>query len=289
MRTGRSGLLTVTAAWPTPKPTGECRRGDSTVRSHHRCPAQFREDGPWRVMVAAYRRFMDDLMSRKWNDATRTLRRLDPNHLISFRQGNLPPIDFTLTATPKHVDFFAMEGYDFTPDMTAAANAAGFINRYIHFVTKGKPYLWSEFGNSVWDRLGMRPGENEMASQAQRHELIYRQALETGANGASPWWLAGGYRVSEKSDYGILNPDGTLRPSGRLLQQYAALLQKPRTYPEADTWFTMDRDTHSGGHWHTAYNEGAEAFKAARPLKATSWAFARRAQGRLRRTRRWWP
>ena len=31
----------------------------------------FREDGPWRVLMAAYRRFMDDLMSRKWNQAQR--------------------------------------------------------------------------------------------------------------------------------------------------------------------------------------------------------------------------
>ncbi|MEK7405484.1 MAG: carboxypeptidase regulatory-like domain-containing protein [Acidobacteriota bacterium] len=223
---------------------------------------QFREDGPWRVMVAAYRRFMDNLMSRKWNDATRTLRRLDPNHLVSFRQGNLPPIDFTLTATPKHVDFFAMEGYGFKPDATGT-NAAGFINRYIHFTTKGKPYIWAEFGASVWDRAAMRAGENEIAYQGTCHELIYRVGLEAGANGASPWWLAGGYRVSENSDFGILNPDGTLRPSGQLLQQYAALFKTPRTYPEADTWFTMDRDAHSGGHWHIAFNEGARAFKEA--------------------------
>ena len=220
---------------------------------------QFKEDGPWRVMVAAYRRFMDDLMSRHWNDATQTLRRLDPNHLISFRQGNLPPIDFTLTATPKHVDFFAMEGYEFTPD-AKGANAAGFVNRYIHFATNGKPYLWVEFGANAWNREAMQPGEKEIAYQGQCNELIHRVAFETGANGAAPWWLAGGYRISEKSDFGILNPDGTLRPSGRLLQEYAARFKTPRSYPQSDEWFTMDRDFHSGSHWRMAYNEGAEAF-----------------------------
>jgi beta-galactosidase GanA len=224
---------------------------------------QFREDGPWRVMVAGYRRFMDDLMSRHWNDATRKLRRLDPNHLVSFRQGALPSFDFTFTATPKHVDFFAMEGYSFRPDAKGTNNTVGFINRYIHFMTKGKPYLWAEFGASAWDRATMRAGEKEITNQGQYHELIYRLAFETGANGVSPWWLAGGYRVSEKSDYGILNPDGTLRPSGALLQTYAALFKTPRSYPIPDTWFTMDRDAHSGGHYRIAYNEGAQAFKEA--------------------------
>ena len=223
---------------------------------------QFKDDGPWRVMVSAYRRFMDDSMSRHWNNVRRTINQLDPNHLISFRQGNLPPVDFTLTATPKHVDFFAMEGYGFAPT-TKGTNAAGFVNRYIHFTTKGKPYLWVEFGADAWDRETMQPGEKQIENQGQCHELIHRVAFETGANGSAPWWLAGGYRISEKSDYGVLNPDGTLRPSGRLLQEYAARFKTPRSYPKADEWFTMDRDFHSGSHWRIINNEGASAFGAA--------------------------
>jgi hypothetical protein len=245
-------VASAEADWGVPAP-----RLDGRVTSPTN--EQFKEDCPSRVMVAAYRRFMDNLMSRKWNNVTRALRRLDPNHLVSFRQGNLPPWDFTLTATPKHVDFFAMEGYGFKPG-AQGTDAAGFINRYIHFTTKGKPYLWVEFGASAWDRAAMQPGEKEIAYQGQCHELIYRVAFETGANGASPWWLAGGYRISEKSDYGILNPDGTLRPSGALLQQYAARFKTPRSYPKPDSWFTMDRDAHSGGHWRVAFNEGSEAF-----------------------------
>jgi len=251
-------LANAEANWGVPAP-----RLDGRVTSPTN--EQFKEDGPWRIMVAAYRRCMDNLMSRKWNDATRTLRRLDPTHLVSFRQGNLPPWDFTLTATPKHVDFFAMEGYGLKPDETGKATA-GFINRYIHFATRAKPYIWIEFGSSVWDHAKMQPTETALVHQSQCHDLIYDTALETGANGAVPWWLAGGYRVSEKSDYGILNPDGTLRPSGALLQQYAALFKTPRSYPKPDTWFTMDRDAHSGAHYRAAYNEGAKAFKEATAL-----------------------
>jgi hypothetical protein len=223
---------------------------------------QFSKDGPWRVMLCAYRRFMDDLMSRKWNDASRKLRRLDPNHLVSFRQGNLGAFDFTLTATPKHVDLIAMEGYSFLPG-EVGPNAAGFVNRYLHFTTRGKPFFWVEFGSSAWDQREMRPTDEKLASQARSHELVYRAALENGANGTSPWWYGGGYRVCEQSDFGILNQDGTLRRSAELLRDYAPRFRARPGYPAADTWFTMDRDAHAGSHWYVAFNDGAKAFKAA--------------------------
>ncbi len=235
------------------------RRGDQVTSPSG---DQLREDGPWRVMVAAYRRFMDNLMSRYWNDAVRKLRRIDPNHLISFRQGNLPSFDFTLTATPKHVDFFAMEGYSFRPGTSGEATA-GFINRYIPYATKGKPYLWIEFGSNVWDRNTMQVTPETIEAQAAAHEMIYRLALSGGANGAAPWWWAGGYRVSERSDYGIINPDGTLRPSGRLLEEYARRFRAPRTALRPDVWFTLDRDAHSAAHYRAARHEGAAAFQKA--------------------------
>ncbi|MEN6535735.1 MAG: hypothetical protein ABFD89_18875, partial [Bryobacteraceae bacterium] len=249
-------IANAEADWqvPTPRLNGRVTSPSSK---------QFREDGPWRVMVAAYRRFMDDLMSRKWNDTTRTLRRLDPNHLISYRQGNLSSTDFTLTATPKHVDFFAMEGHNFKASVPSATEAAGFTNRYIHFATKGLPYFWVEFTADVWNSATMLPDENKFAYQIQCHEIVYREGLENGAKGGAPWWLIGGYRVNEKNDQGIINPDGTLRPSGRLLQQYAALFKKSGTYPEADTWFDFDRDRHSGGLFHLVFDEGAKAYKEA--------------------------
>jgi len=241
--------------WGVPAPR---RDGQVTAPSD----TQFSKDGPWRVMVCAYRRFMDNLMSRSWNDVSRKLRQLDPQHLLSFRQGNLPAFDFTLTATPKHVDFFAMEGYGFAPGDTGP-NAAGFINRYIHFATRGKPFLWVEFGANAWDLAAMQPTPSKLEGQRASSEVIYRAALENGANGAAPWWWAGGYRVGERSDFGILSADGTLRPSGELLRDYAPQFRARAGYPPADTWFTLDRDAHAGGHWWLAFHDGAQAFRAA--------------------------
>jgi len=224
---------------------------------------QMREDGPWRVMVAAYRRFMDDLMSAKWNAAVRRLRRLDPHHLISFRQGNTLPQDFTFTATPKHIDFICPEGYAI-PHSDLGYNAACFITRYVHFTTRGKPILWAEFGRSVWDHRRMAPDPSAYAGQGAYHELFYRVCLDSGANGTAPWWWPGGYRVNERSDFGIIDPDGAPRPAALLVRKYGPKLRADRPWPEPQEWFIIDRDAHPGGYWYVAFHDGAEAWSRAR-------------------------
>ncbi len=224
---------------------------------------QMREDGPWRVMVAAYRRFMDDLMSAKWNAAVRRLRRLDPNHLISFRQGNTLPQDFTFTATPKHIDFICPEGYAI-PHSEHGYNAACFITRYVKFTTRGKPVLWAEFGRSVWDRAAGKPNTGAYAEQADYHELFYRACVDSGATGTAPWWWPGGYRVNERSDYGIIDPDGTPRPAAMLIRDYAKRLKARRPLERPIEWFTIDRDAHPGGYWYVVFNEGAAAWAQAK-------------------------
>jgi len=69
--------------------------------------------------------------------------------------------------------------------------------------------------------------------------------------------------VSEFTDLGLINPDGTMRPATKVMKKYIDLFKKPRTYPEADTWVTVDRDSHSGGNRQVIFNEGAEAYKKA--------------------------
>ena len=237
----------------------EARRRDGKVTSPS--TRQMKQDGPWRRMVAAYRRFMDDLMSRLWNRARQRILSIDPNHLITNRQGNILPQDFTLTATAKHVDFFCPEAYAI-PHAEAGYHAAGFFNRYTHFVTRGKPIVWIEYGQSIIGRTpDYAPGTREAKQkQADYHEMFYRIALEAGANGTAPWWWPGGYRVGEQSDYGVINPDGTPRPAGELIREYSSRLRTPRPYPAPGNWITIDRDAHPGGYWHITFNQGAEAY-----------------------------
>jgi len=222
----------------------------------------FREDGEWRVMMAAYRRFMDNLTSRLWGRANRRLRELDPNHLVSFRQGNTLPHDFALSGPVRHIDFICPEGYSIH-DTDEGEDAIGFITRYVDFTTHGKPVVWSEFGQSVWDAARMAPDAGAVERQGRYSARFYRAGLAAGAVGTVPWWWVGGYRVNENSDYGIIAPDGTERPAAKLIREYGPRFQTPREKPQPQAWFEFDRDAHAGGYWRAAFNEGAAAYRAA--------------------------
>ncbi len=222
----------------------------------------FIEDGAWRVQMAAYRRFMDNVTSRAWNRATRALRALAPHQLISFRQGNTLPYDFALTGPVRHIDFICPEGYS-VPHTDVGEDAIGWLTRYVDATTGGKPIIWSEFGKSIWDGTRMESDPGIAETQGAYQERFYRTGLAAGANGTAPWWWTGGYRVGERSDYGIVSPDGTERPSARLLRDYAPKYHAARAKPVVDTWMVYDRDAHAGGYCRAAFHEGAAAWRAA--------------------------
>ena len=232
---------------------------DENSKIIHPSDEQFKKDGQHRTMVSAYRRFMDDFMSKKWNIAMQKLRQFIPNQLISYRQGNTLPHDFTITATAKHVDFFCPEGYAIQGGENGF-NTACFLSRYIDFTTRGKPIIWSEFGVSVWDRKTQTPNKQRIDYQTEYNEMFYKVVLETGCNGIAPWWWPGGFREGEYSDYGLLNLDGTPRPSIKILEKYAPLMKTPRNRPKADEIVTIDRDGHSGGYWYLAFYKGKDQY-----------------------------
>ncbi|MBQ9445122.1 MAG: hypothetical protein IJU61_00920, partial [Victivallales bacterium] len=227
---------------------------------------QLRMDGDWRIYVAAYRRFMDDVTSQMWNVATRKMRALAPNQLMSFRQGNTLAHDFALTGPVKHMDFICPEGYAI-PNNENGYNAAAFITRYVHFASGGKPIIWAEFGKSIWDAQAVDISDAALKGCTDYHDLFYRMVIDSGANGTAPWWWSGWYRVGERSDFGIANPDGTPRPMATMLKKYAPLMKAERVYDEGEVPFMVDRDAHAGGYWYMAFNTGRDAYKAAREQK----------------------
>ena len=251
-------LSNAEADWGVPVP----RSASGKITSP---PArQFEEDGPWRIMMAAYRRFMNDLMNRQYNDTYRTLRELDPNHLISYRQGNLPPTDYTLTSTLKHVDFFSMEAYSFPPKSNGV-NKVGFVNRYLSYALKEKPFMWNEYGyGGPWGKHTRHLDGEDIVYQYEYVDMVNSEAYKNGANGIAPWWFPGGLRASEKTDFGITTPEGTLRPSGESVKKYGELYRTdPPSRPVPDKWFTIDMDAHSGGLWYITNNPGADAYEMA--------------------------
>ena len=222
---------------------------------------QFKNDGDHRVFVAAYRRFMDDHTAKLWQRAVDRLRKLDPNHLVTNRSGNIHAYDNGFSGPVKALDFLSPEGYTISHDRVGEG-AIGFSTRLIDYYSSGKPIIWSEFGMRV-NASGYLPNAGMVEKYARYNELFYHRGLEAGAQGFAPWWWPGGYRVNERSDFGITNVDGSLRLPGQLTKDYAKRVQTPRDRRVGNVAFDFDPDKHAGGYPALVFGVGSEAYLAA--------------------------
>jgi len=204
---------------------------------------QLRTDGPWLKMVAAYERCADDVISRRYAAVIRRIRALDPNHLISARSASQPSwthwFAYDLVSCGKHFDFSSPEGYGLQPD------EAGFTTAYARYAGSGKPVFWAELGSSIYpyDATGQKA-----KLQADLCEGFAKMLIDSGASGMAVWWSVGGYRVDERSDFGIIAPDGTPRPSAVALRKLASRVTSPRPQRPPTLWITVDRDLHAAGY-----------------------------------------
>jgi hypothetical protein len=222
---------------------------------------QILNDGEHRVMVAAYRRFLDDLTSDCYGRWARAVHEVDPRHLIGARSGyggtGQPGIDpqmpFDLLSGARHLDFISPEGYGLGGPWESFEQG-GFTAEYARYAGSGKPVFWAEIGLSV------HPGASpeQLGAQRQLYEHLYRMVLWSGASGSAGWWFPGGFRVGENSDYGIMDPDGSPRPSALEARKWAErVAQYPGPTPP-NTWIAIDRDLHPRGYsqvWLTHRDE----------------------------------
>ena len=193
---------------------------------------------------------MDDVTSEMWNSAVRKIRQISPLQLVSFRQGNTLPHDFALTGPIKHLDFICPEGYSFQ-SIDNVTYAAGFITRFIDFVSRGKPIIWSEFGRSCWDAATQSTNRDSFDSVADYHEAYYKMVLESEANGTAPWWWSGGYRVNERATTeSQIGRHANRQPtsSSNTLQNSSSRDTDKRTNPLTTTVTSTLVDT---GTWHS--------------------------------------
>ncbi|MBI4559874.1 MAG: hypothetical protein HY706_19975 [Candidatus Hydrogenedentes bacterium] len=197
---------------------------------------------PHRVMVAAYRRFADDLISRRYREVIRLARKIDATHLFGARTGYggtgtpgvVTQMQFQLTSGAAHLDFVSPEGYGYGPMNIADA---AFVNQYARWAGNGKPTFWAEFGLSVW-----KGGEPALKQQGELYTAFAEMAQRTGADGWAGWWYPGGYRVDENSDYGIIAPDRTPRPSAEVLRHTAASFREGSGALTPGEPIVVDRD-----------------------------------------------
>jgi len=211
---------------------------------------QLNKDGPWRVFVAAYRRFWDDEISKRYLAVRNTIRKIDKKHLICARSGYggtgslwaAQFFPFDLASGAKHLDFTSPEAYALGGDRLGFLKG-GLITIYGRHVSAGKPVFWAEYGTSVWPKCD----EEAFERARQYYENMLYMTLRSHANGSAGWWWPGGFRQGENSDFGIINPDGTPRPAALEILKAAVEFLKPREIPKLDIFFAYDRDSYVTG------------------------------------------
>ncbi|MHB1458862.1 MAG: beta-galactosidase, partial [Armatimonadota bacterium] len=220
---------------------------------------QLMQDGVWRIYVAAYRRFWDDEVSKGYRLVREHLRTLDARHLLGAKSGwagtgsmwAVAGFQVDLLSGAKHLDFISPEAYNLNggPDDFLKG---GLSTAYSRAVSGGKPVFWAEFGSPTGANIPAMKYSGyslEMLDdQVQYFRNTIRMVYDISANGATAWWWPVGYRVDEKSDYGIVNPDLTLRPAALEFPKIAPKFSNPRDAREPDIYLTVDRDAHVTGY-----------------------------------------
>lgn len=201
-------------------------------------------DGPWRAMVLDYRRFQNDLLHERYSRARDLVRSIDPNHLVSFRMSlagdptaSPAAMGYDFAGLAQAVDILEPEGYGRIGDWEQI-KPGWFTTAYARCVAPHLPVLWAEFGYSIWAGRQQDPARLEF--EARFYDDFYRMAHRSGANGTVCWWFPGGYRVNERSDFGIVNPDRSWRPVTHVIRRWSETMTAPRPAPQPDLWLEAD-------------------------------------------------
>jgi hypothetical protein len=236
-------------------------------------------DAKYLKVTSAYYRFLDDHIAKVMNEGILHMQSVVPNQLITFRMsmsgsgyrnGSYKPsthcFDFSYLAST--LAYMEPEGYALQAN-DAAALQIPIANAYARYVQPESPVVWKEYGQQVWtqqDNCNFYPSQNALDSVANYYRYTLEYCLNSYTSGMYCWYFAGGYRINEKSDFGILNPDGSDRPVTALLREYAPLFINQGERPEAEVLIKIERDNALGGMFgiydqakveaRKAYNEG---------------------------------
>ena len=210
---------------------------------------QLASDGPWRIFVAAYRRFVDEMLSQGYRAVVQALHARGA--MIGARSGyggnGFPGVDpempFDLLSGAAHLDFVSPEGYGLGGDWPEF-RAGGFTAAYARWAGGGKPVFWAEFGGSVYPNTDAE----RLAVQADVIDKTYRMVVDSASNGSAVWWFPGGVRLDENSDFGIFDPSGAERPAAKRVRLHAQTeMPAAKVDTVADAVLFGDRDADALG------------------------------------------
>jgi uncharacterized protein (TIGR03437 family) len=225
---------------------------DATGQLTNPLDDQIQNDGPWRVMVAAYRRFLDDYLGRNLGAIARRIRRSDPDTLLTYRNwttmtsGHNDNTGYDIGAGAAHLDFLSPERY--SPLLWPDNRAGGLITAYSRYRSGGKPVVWAEYGADIGANGGTSVSR---AAQAAICDAMMRVVADDGSNGASVWWWPGGPAPLDGTDFGIIDPDGTPRACATKLVQWNTSFSAapPDLVSDPPSNLTIDRDADARGSY----------------------------------------
>jgi hypothetical protein len=224
-----------------------------------------------RIFVAAYRHFVDDMVSYGYGRVTGFIRHdLGDPAILGARTGYggtgqpaiVPSMPFDLLSGAAHLDCTQPEGYGLAGDWINFRHG-GLTTQYGRWAGNAKPVWWAEYGRSVYSG-DPEPTDELLEIQRELYENTFRMILESRADGSTGWWWPGGYRVDERSDYGIISPQATPRPAALELRRFATDMADVEPLPEPTMWIEFDRDLHSTGYagvWLEHRDEYAQAME----------------------------
>ena len=190
---------------------------------------QIKTDGPHRAMVADFRRFLDDYITRRYQQIRKSVKAVAPKLLLSARTGYGgngsawadAEIPYDLKWGAGQFDFICPEGYHLAGAWENIRNGAVEVAYVRGTCGAGYPVVWAEFGMSMHNG---NDDAREQAMQADHCNLFMRMVSETDSDGAFWWWWPGGWRFDEGSDFGMRGPDGRVRPAGDVLKRWSKRL-----------------------------------------------------------------
>lgn len=241
------------ADWGYPCPTYE----DKTTLTHP-TNVMMTTDGEWRILVAAYRKYLDSINYSIYNNAINQLRDTDNNHLYSFRMSmtadptylypnNVIPFDYPYLG--QAVDFLAPEGYGRFGLDWEKVEPGVFQGYYGKYASPNRPRIWAEMGFPIGGNTPKLYGHSasDLDNQKRCYEQFYKMTSISNMDGIFCWWLPGGFRYGENSDYGIINPDCSDRPVTKFIRDYAQTFFDGLEPKTQGSRFAVDRDSDARG------------------------------------------
>lgn len=209
--------------------------------------------------VAAYRHFVDELLSRNYGFIIRQIKEIAPDQLVSFRQNSYGrdqyAMSFDFKATCVWNDFVQPEAYTAYNGDTTTWRRTGFDTVYARFASANKrPVWWAEGGYNVFSYSGNPPPVGAFNYEWGQYKKWWIALKEAYACGVAPWWFPGGWRAKdrpgyeENSDFGIVSETCVLRKVCAVIIEDSITLTTPRDYTNPNSYITIDRDSHADGY-----------------------------------------